>query len=109
MVLHKWATAIDKGLVNVVVLLELRKAFDIVKHTVLLEKLAGYFIACYVVMFSVWLCHTCSYRVNSTTSGTRFVVLSHSVHQEAHGFRFEVDISIKCQQIGVFRLHKMYL
>ena len=39
---HKWALAIDKGLVNGVVLLDLRKAFYLVNHTVLLEKMAIY-------------------------------------------------------------------
>ena len=41
-VVHKWATAIEKGLVNNVVLLDLRKGFDLVKHTILLERLAIY-------------------------------------------------------------------
>ena len=34
---HKWASAIDKGLVNGVVLVDLRKAFDLVSHTILLD------------------------------------------------------------------------
>ena len=37
---HEWAMAIDKGLVKGVVLLDLRKAFDLVNHAVLLMKLA---------------------------------------------------------------------
>ena len=39
---HKWALAIDKGFVNGVVLFDLRKAFDLVNHNVLLEKMAIY-------------------------------------------------------------------
>ncbi len=36
-VVHKWALAIDKGLVNGVVILNLRKAFDLMNHTVVLH------------------------------------------------------------------------
>ena len=39
---RQWTTAIDKRLVNGVVLLDLRKDFDLVNHTVLLEKFAVY-------------------------------------------------------------------
>ena len=39
---HKWALAIDKGLVNGVVLLDLHKGSDLVNHTILLVKLAIY-------------------------------------------------------------------
>ena len=37
---HKWASATDKGLVNGVALLDLRTTFAIVIHTILLDKLA---------------------------------------------------------------------
>ena len=37
---HKWASAIDKGLVNDVVLLDLREAFDLGNHTSLLDTFA---------------------------------------------------------------------
>ena len=36
---HKWASAIDQGLLNGIVLLDLRKAFDLVNYEILLEKL----------------------------------------------------------------------
>ena len=39
---HTWASAIDKGLVNGVVLLNLRKAFNLVNRTILLDKLSIY-------------------------------------------------------------------
>ena len=40
--MRKWASAIDKGLVNGVVLLDLRKVFDLVNHTNVLDTLAIY-------------------------------------------------------------------
>lgn len=54
----------------------------------------------------VELCFTSSYRVNSTTGGACFVVFSHSVHQEAHSFRFEVNISVECKDVRVLSLQK---
>ena len=36
---HKWALAIDQGLLNGIVLLDLRKAFALVNHEILLGKL----------------------------------------------------------------------
>jgi len=39
---NKWTETIDKGLLNGVILLDLRKAFDLIDHQILLQKLKMY-------------------------------------------------------------------
>ena len=59
---HNWATAIDKRLVNGVVLLDLHKALDLVNHRVLLKQIG------HVWMFTNGLC--CSRANNRRYFGT---------------------------------------
>ncbi len=41
-ILHKWTSAIDQDKLNGVILLDLRKAFDLIDHAILLKKLKMY-------------------------------------------------------------------
>ncbi len=41
-ILNKWTEAIDKGLINGVIFLDLHKAFDLIDHNILLKKIQIY-------------------------------------------------------------------
>ena len=65
-----WAMNIDRGLINAVVFLDLKKAFDTVNHNILLKKLQYYGIrgSCHEWFTSYLNSHTQTCQINCTVS-----------------------------------------
>ena len=44
---------------------------------------------------------TSSNGMNASASSSEALVFLHEIHQQLHGMRFEVDISVECEEISV--------